>query len=262
MRSQDALRLVTLLAVALLAGGCLHDDEGSTTVTVHETVTETGTASVPGEAPAVVRVYFLRDGEVAPVQREVVTGPAIARAALNELFSGLSPEERGLETSIHEGVEVVALAIQGGVADIRLSESLNDERAYAQVVYTLTQFPTVKRVVVDGRRPAGRAAVEEHTPPVLVESPLPGETVEPGFEVTGTANTFEATFQYELRDASDAVISKDFVTATSGSGTRGTFSFTVPYEVDRVQEGSLTVFENSAASGARTNEVSIPLRLE
>ena len=63
--------------------------------------------------------------------------------------------------------------------------------------------------------------------------------MEPGFEVTGTANTFEATFNYELVGASGKVLSKNFVTATSGTGTRGTFSFTVPYEAEP-QAGKLS----------------------
>lgn len=100
-----------------------------------------------------------------------------------------------------------------------------------------------------------------HVPDGLVESPLSGEAVEPGFEATGTANTFEATFQYELRDSAGKILTKDFVTATSGSGTRGTFSFTVPYEVASPQQGRLVVFEISAADGSRTNERSIPLQL-
>ena len=100
------------------------------------------------------------------------------------------------------------------------------------------------------------------TPPILVESPTPGQTVEPGFAVTGTANTFEATFNYELKDASGKVLKKDFVTATSGSGTRGTFKFTVPYKVSKAQKGTLVVYEVSAADGSRTHEVEIPLQLE
>jgi hypothetical protein len=58
------------------------------------------------------------------------------------------------------------------------------------------------------------------------------------------------------------VLSKDFVTATSGSGTRGTFKFTVTYELDKPQEGRLLVFELSAEDGSRINESEIPLRLE
>jgi Immunoglobulin-like domain of bacterial spore germination len=131
----------------------------------------------------------------------------------------------------------------------------------AQIVYTLTQFPTVRRVSLNGGSPVGRRAFEAQTPAVLVLSPLPGAEVESGFEVTGTANTFEATFQYELRDNSNRVIADNFVTATSGTGTRGTFRFTVRYEVPSSPFGRLVVFEISAADGSRINEQSIPLQL-
>ena len=118
----------------------------------------------------------------------------------------------------------------------------------------------MKRVSFNGDPPVGRGAFEEETPAILVESPLSGEEVETGFEVTGTANTFEATFQYELHDAADKILKEDFVTATSGSGTRGTFRFTVPYESGRGQ-GTLVVFEISAEDGSRTNERAVPLAL-
>ncbi len=74
--------------------------------------------------------------------------------------------------------------------------------------------------------------------------------------MTGTANTFEATFQYELLDADGNVIDKNFVTATSGTGTRGTFEFTTG-EFD--DAATLVVFENSAEDGSRIHEVEIPL---
>ncbi len=252
--------VLSLVAVSLIAGGCLHDDQ-TTTVTVRETVTETAgaTGTVPNEAPAVLRVYFLRDGKVAPVSRAVVTGSQPGAAALGELLEG--PTEEGLETAIPAGTELESLTIDGGVASVRLSEQPTQDDALAQIVYTLTQFPTVTRVDLGADAPVGRADFENETPAILVESPLPSEEVEPGFEVTGTANTFEATFEYELKDAAGKVLTKDFVTATSGSGTRGTFEFTVPYEVAEPQEGTLTVFEVSAANGSRTHESSIPLRL-
>jgi Immunoglobulin-like domain of bacterial spore germination/Sporulation and spore germination len=258
MHFRAVLRGFGLLAVALIAGGCLHDEK-TTTVTVRETVTETATGTVPNEAPAVLTVFLVdEDEKVAPTARSVVTGPAVARAALNELLVG--PEDDDLETAIPPETELANLSITESVADVVLSGRLS-ALGRAQVVYTLTQFPTVKRVAINGARPVGRAAFEQQTPAILVESPLPDEDVEPGFEAAGTANTFEATFNYELRDEDDNILKADFVTATSGSGTRGTFRFTVPYEVDRPQEGSLTVFEISAADGSRTHESSIPLRL-
>lgn len=250
----------SLLATLIVAAAC---GGGETkTVTVEKTVTETATGTVPSEAPAVVTLYFLRQGKVTPVSRSVVTGPRVGAAALEELFKGPMGAEKDLETAIPPASNVVSITVEGsGVASVGVSKPLNQE-ARAQIVYTLTQFPTVKRVDFGVDAPVGRRAFEAQTPAILVESPLPDESVEPGFEVTGTANTFEATFNYELKDASGKVLSKNFVTATSGSGTRGTFKFTVPYEVDEPQQGTLLVFELSAEDGSRIHESEIPLYLE
>jgi hypothetical protein len=244
--------LAAVIAFAACAGG------DTKTVTVRETVTETTSGTVPTDAPTVVTLYFLRDGKVAPTARGVVTGPGIAATTMHEL---LETAEAGYTTAIPRDRELVSVAIEAGVARVNLDGAISDRRALAQIVYTLTQFPTVKRVAINGGPPLGRAAFEDQTPAILVESPLPGEAVESGFEASGTANTFEATFQYELRDSADRVVAKDFVTATSGSGTRGTFRFSVSYELGSPERGRLVVFEISAADGSRTNESSIPLAL-
>ncbi len=76
---------------------------------------------------------------------------------------------------------------------------------------------------------------------------------------TGTANTFEANFQYELEDDAGRVVAENFVTATSGTGTRGTFEFDVAFDVEG--DGTLVVFESSAKDGSRINIAEIPLRL-
>lgn len=55
------------------------------------------------------------------------------------------------------------------------------------------------------------------------------------------------------------IVAEQFVTATSGSGERGTFDVTVPFEVDR-PGGSLIVFEASAEDGRPIHVVE--LRLE
>jgi Immunoglobulin-like domain of bacterial spore germination/Sporulation and spore germination len=254
MRSAATL---SALCAAIALAGCAGDDE-TTTVTVRETVTETAASSVPAEAPAVVALYFLQDGKVWPERRGITTDQAIATNTINQLLEGT---ESDLTTAIPPETRLGGLTVDGGVASIQLEPPLTDRKAMAQVAYTLLQFPTVKRVSFNGGRPLASRAFEPQTPAILVQSPLAGEEVEPGFEATGTANTFEATFQYELLDADGKVLKKDFVTATSGSGTRGTFSFMVPYEVDATEQGRLVVFEISAADGSRTNERAIPLAL-
>jgi hypothetical protein len=80
--------------------------------------------------------------------------------------------------------------------------------------------------------------------------------------VTGTANTFEATFEYELTDTDGRIVDDHFVTATSGTGTRGTFDFTTAaYEIPFDGVGALIVFERSAKDGSRINLVEIPVRM-
>jgi germination protein M len=252
----------SLLAAVIVFAACSGDNGASGTTTATETTTDTATASVPSESPAVVSLYFLRDGKIAPVSRGVIAGPQVGTAAVRELLKGPTADDKGVETAIPAGVELESLGITDGIAAVELSKPLPDKAAQAQLVYTLTEFPTVKWVAFGGRAPLARRAFEAQTPAILVVSPLPGESVESGFEVSGTANTFEATFNYELKDASGKVLRKNFVTATSGSGTRGTFKFTVPYAVDKAQNGTLVVFELSAEDGSRINESEIPLRLE
>ena len=76
----------------------------------------------------------------------------------------------------------------------------------------------------------------------------------------GTANTFEATFEYEVLDAAGKVVAKHFVTATSGSGTRGTYDVTIRFDAP-AGAGKLVVYELSAADGSRIHQVEIPLTL-
>jgi germination protein M len=260
MRSLAALSLVLLLVVVGCSSG---DGDSASTTAVRETVAETITEPVP--SPTVLTVFMLRDGKVEPVSRDVVAGPEVLPvAALDQLLKGPTPEEAqsGLRTALPQDAERGGLELAGDTAMVNVTPEPPDRASRAQIVYTLTAFPNVKRVSFGGGPPVRRRAFEAQTPAILVESPLPGATVEPGFKVTGTANTFEATFNYELRNDQGRVLSKDFVTATSGSGTRGTFAFKVPYELDEPTDGTLVVFELSAEDGSRINELEIPLRLE
>jgi hypothetical protein len=220
---------VGLFVIVVVAAGC----GGTKTVTVTETrtVTRTVTTTVTEKS---VRLYFMRGGQVGPVSRQVTsTSREALIAALNE---GPTEEEKGL------GFE----AAQG-------------DNLTAEVVYTLSQFDPSKPVVVGGRQ-FTRADFEDVTPAILVETPLPFDAVSAPLRATGTANTFEATFEYDLLDPAGKVLKHDFVTATSGSGTRGTFDFRIPFEApDGV--GKLVVFESSAADGSRIHVVEIPLTL-
>jgi germination protein M len=105
------------------------------------------------------------------------------------------------------------------------------------------------------------STLEEALPAIVVESPAPGATVTSPLAIRGTANTFEATFMVELRPEQGEPLYKNFVTATSGNGTRGTFEKTLDFAVDREQPGTLVVYENSAEDGSVMNEVQIPVTI-
>jgi len=247
--------LLVALTGAFLLAGC--GGGGS-----EATSTETTTTTVPAKTVA-GRVYFLHEAEVWPAARELET-PGVAVCALVELAAGPSAAERrdlNLSTAIPRAAEVPDVSISGGVASISPPSAL-DRRALAQVVYTLTQFPSVKAVEVGGKRYT-RADFEDETPAILVESPLAGQTVTSPLRATGTANTFEATFEYELTDTDGKIVDSHFATATSGTGTRGTFDFTTkPYTVPFSGIGSLIVFERSAKDGSRIHLAEIPLLME
>jgi hypothetical protein len=240
----------------LLVAGCNGGEEEAL-----ETDVPTPAVSTINE----VRAYFLRGGTLAPGLREVPRNTAQANAALEHLFAGptVAEAELGMTTALPDDVGPYSLlAAPGrrrGAVSIELGGDLT-RAARAQVVFTLTQFPLIEAVIL-GSQTYRRADFEDLSPAILVESPLAFEDVPPPLHAFGTAKTFEATFAYELLDAEGDVLHEDFVTATSVSGTRGTFEFVAPFEIDADEEGSLVVFEQSAEDGSRIHVVEIPLRL-
>jgi hypothetical protein len=229
------VKLAVLAALVLALGaGCAGDSSSDTTTTAAETTP--------------VRIYLLRDGKVWPVRRDVVLDDGLPnRLVLDELRRGPTKDEQELGLT----TEVPADGSEAG-----------SRAALAQLTYTLTQPELFGPVAdVDGRE-LTRADFEDETPAILVESPLAFESVESPLQATGTANTFEANFEYELADTDGKVVDSHFVTATSGTGTRGTFDFTTkPYGVPFDGVGALIVFERSAKDGSRINLVEIPVRM-
>jgi hypothetical protein len=281
-RASTRIAAAALAVGALLAAGC--DGGGSSPA---HPPTETGTTSTEETMPPArssVAVYFLRDGKVSPVRRSIAATPAVARAALTELLDGPTSEEsaNGLASSIPAGTTLRDISLADGVATVDLGGAFDDGGGsastlgrVAQVVATLTRFPTIQRVAfrIDGTPvraiggegvvvdpPIGRLAIEQQTPQILIESPLPGDTVRSPIRLRGTANVFEATVSIDVRDASGKLLKRTFTTATSGNGTRGTFDTELALP-DR--EGHVTVVasESSAKDGRPLHVVEVPLEL-
>lgn len=136
----------------------------------------------------------------------------------------------------------------------------------AQVVFTLTQFPSVTSVVFlkDGAvhgTPLGRSDYDGTLPPIVVGEPSTGQRVTNPVRVSGSANVSEATVTVRILHAGGREIATLFTNATCGSGCRGRFSVDVPYTVTTEQRGTVEVYEVSPDDGARTHVVSIPVVL-
>ena len=123
------------------------------------------------------------------------------------------------------------------------------------MVYTLTQFPTVKRVDVAGRPGLTRDDFASYVPPIFIESPAAGAEIAGTFHVSGTASVFEGTLVVQLV-RNGKVILKQSVTASEGAPGRGTFDTTMT-----VPPGAATIaaFSPSAADGTAQHEVDVPV---
>jgi len=288
MRRAPAVLAALLLPLLVTACGgaqrssALPTTTTATTTTGATTATTTGTTPQPGTQT--LRIYLLRGGTVTPVAREVPPTQAVARAALTALVAGPTGSEQadGLSTDVPAEARLRNVTVANGVATVDFDAAFargaeaTIARRLAQVVFTVTQFPSVTSVrfeqdgaplptVVDGngvplQHPASRADYEAITPPILIESPLPGQTVSSPIDVRGSAIAFEATFQTEVVDASGAVLGKQTVTASEGAPARGSFSVTVPVQA---QPGPvrLIAYEDNQATGRRMHVVTVPLQL-
>lgn len=241
-------RVLALVLLSLLPTAC---GSGSSSTTPSGTTT----TAAPHEEMTVT-AYFLRDGTVAPAHVRVERTKAAAHAALAALFKG---PPAGLETALPADPGDFDVSVDQGRADVSFPSAPDLTRsARAQIVYTLTQFPTVARVSIAGAPAGTRADYEDETPIILVETPAPGDAVATPIHVAGTANTFEATLQ--LRVVQDGKkLYEHFVTATSGSGQRGTFAWDIP--IDAKGPATLVAFEYSAKDGSEIHKVEIPITL-
>ena len=120
----------------------------------------------------------------------------------------------------------------------------------------------------EGRVPAANEPAAEQTPsepaddaPIVVENPRADEELTSPAILSGSSNVFEATVSYRIVTSEGEVVARGFTTATCGSGCRGTFSVTVPFEVEQATEATIELFEESAENGKPLHKVEIPVTL-
>ncbi|MEH0937959.1 Gmad2 immunoglobulin-like domain-containing protein [Micromonospora psammae] len=217
-----------------------------------------------------VQLWFVRDGTLAPTRRTRAATVATSRLALAELAAGPTPAETGagMATLVPGPVEVTRIA--GGTATVVPPSAFaaGDERALrlrrAQVVWTLTQFPAVRRVAFAGG-PAElvltRADLDDLLAPIVVTEPVVGQRVTRPVTVAGTANVYEATVSIRVLDASGRVVGTGFTTASCGTGCRGDYRATVTYRLPAAGAGTVEVYEVSPQDGSRAHVVTIPVQL-
>lgn len=251
-------------------------DEPSTEPTTEPTV-------APEPEPSLIEVWYVQDELLFRELHEVPTTEGLA-VALGELLDPNTPSLDEVGTAIPPGVEILHTGMTDGIFNVALSDefesgggSTSMQMRVAQVVFTLTQFEPVRGVLIrigEDRRdvlggegliltdPFTRADFgEDIQPPITVEYPKPGAAVTSPVMISGTADVFEANVNIRILDENGDVLAETFVTATCGTGCRGTYEKNVKFTVDHEQEGIVEVLTYSAEDGSPQDIVQTPVTL-
>ncbi|HZD00192.1 MAG TPA: GerMN domain-containing protein [Actinomycetes bacterium] len=296
--------VVLIAALSLLPSACAGDrgPSGSrrqiaTLVALPESARRAD--EVPGRRQAVgrlrpdVTVYYLRTVRtvryLAPEEHAVARPPSVselAEAAVTELLTG-RPRYLGTERPFPDGTRLLGLRLTGGTATVNLSRralgaASPDGYPLQALVWTVTELPSVKRVVVqvEGRtsgslagRPVaallgvgtgGRQLVRDRSlrlAPIVLDEPSPEAAVAGDRVVArGGARAAGGTVGLRLRDGTGRVVSQGFATLAASPPAWGRFSgalaFTPP---PRPQLWRIEVFEASPVDASVTYSVVVPV---
>ncbi len=225
-------------------------------------VTSGGGASRPAGTPAAtvppaadLGVYFLQGGELVRVAvPDPVGGMGAARRALEALLVG---PPAGYETAVVTGTTLESFDAGDTVATIKLSGRTPVDRGLEQIVATLTDFDDINWVrfgVEEGLvdRTLASGAVDAAPPIELVRAESSGgQTI----AFAGTADVFEANVQLRVMQGAKE-LATTFVTATCGTGCRGSFYGTIDVPVGTAPDDvRLEAFTTSAEDGSIQNVV-------
>ena len=227
--------------------------------------------------------------KLVPVLRTVPKTSGVGRAAITALLAGPSDAEMAadpdIRTAIPAGTELLGITVADGLATVDLSQPFaasgtkySIQARLAQVVHTVTQFPTVDRVrfQIAGEplvgfpdagivmvRPVTRATYRDALlPDIFVDLPAWGSTLPTRTRVRGLANVFEGQFRLALLDANRRRIVDAPIHATCGSGCWGTFDLTLSYAVSKSQWGTLRVWDPSERDGSPQSVREYPVYLK
>jgi hypothetical protein len=223
--------LAPLLVIALLGAACSTGSERS------------------GTAESQVSLFFLRGATLGVTHARVHPTPNVEAATLNALLAGptMAQESDGLSSALLPGTVVNSLTVSGGVATVNFNGTFSAgygtqpaPARLAEVVFTLTQFPTIRnvRIEADGQvppsapgDPAMNAPVSPEEldgllPAIFVETPASGDALANGtVAVSGLSDVPE--FTMELIDSTGATVTVQTVHTSTGSGTWVPFALTI-----------------------------------
>lgn len=230
-----------------------------------------------------------------PEKRSIPRTEAVARAALEELIKG--PRQPGLISVIPSETEVRSVRIEDGLTTVDFNREVleanvgaeGEELGIAQIVNTLTEFPSINRVrfLVEGRdrgliegreiqdwwghiglsgQPFSRmehlirgGRVRNET--IRVESPRTFTTVSSPLTMRGQARVFEATFQVRVLDKNNTILAEELLMATDFDfgDFEESIEFEQPTEPGR---GTVQFFFFSPRDGSEVTMALIPVFLE
>jgi len=286
-----ALWALVMVLVAGFAAACRGGNE-QVEAPARDTTATTAPASsattiaptvAPGTRTLTLNVYFLRGGKLATAHRRIAHTQAVGRAAMEQLLAGPTDADRlaGFTSAVPTGTRLLGLSITNRVATVDLSrefvsggQARSMRERLGQVVFTLTQFPTVERVSfrIEGSptttfggevtipAESSRDEFGDVTPFILVESVAPGDVITSPVEISGLNNTFESTVRFRIVGADGRTLADTFTTGSGGMGTWGPFEAKVTFEAGSNTDGTVVVFEDSPKDGSMINVVQIPVR--
>jgi sporulation and spore germination protein/galactose oxidase-like protein len=160
--------MTKLLGLLLLAGslglilsGCGSEKAVSLGAPPRESAQASGATTDAQTSPVVLQVWFARGEQLVSEERTHAATPRVATAAVEALLAGPTSAERaaGVTTAIPDGTRLLGISIKDSVATVDLTSeyqsgggSLSMQVRLGQIVYTLTQFPTIRtvRFALDG----------------------------------------------------------------------------------------------------------------
>jgi germination protein M len=261
-------------------------------------MSSSGTVTVPPPATGTVRppvrpirltlqAWGVRDGKLWPMIRYTPVKLAVGGLAMRALLRGPNAAERaaGMSSGVPTTTRLLGLAIDHGIATVDLSaefasagSAATERMRLAQVVYTLTQFPTVHgvRLHLDGQPvsvfsgdgivlpdPMTRRSFADETAAIMVTSPAIGGALGPGTTISGIADVFEGRLQYRILDGRGQALVSGEYSASCGTGCPGGFNIAIHrLDTSRASAGTLVVTDSDPSGDpSRRIVVRVPIEL-